>query len=104
MLRKLRRRSPTQRLIVVWDNWQTHLSADVLDCAANEAIESLWLPTSAPWTNPIEKLWRWLRQELLPQHRWATAWKTLLAQLAAFFDRFTDGSLALLRYVGLLPD
>lgn len=104
LLRKLRRRYPTQRLIVVWDNWQTHLSEAVLFCAAAEAIELLWLPTYAPWTNPIEKLWRWLRQDVLHQHRWAADWTTLLAQVAAFFDRFTDGSPALLRYVGLLPD
>ena len=27
-------------------------------------IEPVWLPTYAPWLNPIEKLWRWLRQEV----------------------------------------
>lgn len=71
--------------------------------AATLDIELLWLPTYAPWTNPIEKLWRWVRQEVVHQHRWADDWATLLAHVAAFLDRFDHDSPELLRSVGLLP-
>jgi len=40
-------------------------------------IEPVWWPTYAPWLNPIEKLWRWLRQEVRKMHRLADDWDTL---------------------------
>jgi len=104
LLRKLRAAYPDQRLFVVWDNWTVHQHPAVLEVASGLQIELLWLPTYAPWTNPIEKLWRWLRQEVLHQHRLADEWPTLKVQVAAFLDRFAVGSPELLRYVGLLPD
>ena len=63
------------------------------------------LPTYASWTNPIEKLWRWLRQEVLHLHRLADRLEELRAEVRRFLDRFALGSLELLRYVGLpVPD
>ncbi len=63
------------------------------------------LPTYASWANPIEKLWRWLRQDLLHLHRLAGDLAGLRAAVERFLERFAHGSLALLRYVGLpLPD
>lgn len=67
-------------------------------------IQLLCLPTYASWLNPIEKLWRWLRQEVLHLHRMSDAWLELKQQVGKFLDQFTDGSLELLRYCGLLPD
>ncbi len=32
-------------------------------------MQLLPIPTYAPWWNPVEKLWHWLRQEVLRQHR-----------------------------------
>jgi transposase len=37
-------------------------------------IKPVWLPTYAPWLNPIEKLWRWVRQDILKMHRWVEDW------------------------------
>jgi DDE superfamily endonuclease len=37
-------------------------------------IKPMWLPTHAPWLNPIEKLWRWMRQDVLKMHRWMKDW------------------------------
>ncbi|MBE2197018.1 MAG: transposase, partial [Anaerolinea sp.] len=31
-------------------------------------IAPLFLPTYASWLNPIEKLWRWLRADVLYNH------------------------------------
>ena len=40
-------------------------------------IEVIQLPTYAPWTNPIEKLWRWVRQSIIHLHRHTDEWKSL---------------------------
>jgi hypothetical protein len=44
-------------------------------------IEPVWLPTSAPWLNPIEKRWRWLGQDVLKLHRLADDWKATVRWL-----------------------
>lgn len=103
-LRTLRKTYPTQTLFLVWDNWPVHAHAGVLTTASELGIQLLWLPTYAPWTNPIEKLWRWLKQDLLHHHRLADQWNDLKAKVATFLDRFKAGSTDLLQYVGLLPD
>jgi transposase len=103
-VRQLRAAYPHQRVILIWDNWPVHRHAVVLAAAIEARIDLLWLPTYAPWTNPIEKLWRWLKQTLLHHHRLADHWDQLKQQVSAFLDRFAHGSSELLRYVGLLPD
>jgi transposase len=91
-----------ERLYVVQDNWSIHQHPDVLAALAElPRIEPVFLPTYAPWLNPIEKLWRWLRQTVLRNHRLAGDWQALRQRVRAFLDGFADGSLALLRYVGL---
>lgn len=103
-LRALRAADPERYLFLVWDNWPVHAHAEVLAEAARLRIRILWLPTYAPWENPIEKLWRMLKQTVLHHHRLADDWDGLKAAIAAFLDRFAHGSTDLLRYVGLLPD
>ena len=102
-LTALRRAYPTQTLLLVWDNWPVQQQPPVLARAAREAIQVLWLPTYAPWTNPIEKRWRWLKQEHRHHQRLATDWTGLQTDVAGFLNQFTHGSPALLRYVGLPP-
>jgi transposase len=65
-------------------------------------ISPVWLPTYAPWLNPIEKLWRWLRQDLLKMHRWVEDWPRVKQRGHDFLDQFAPGSPDLLRYVGLV--
>lgn len=104
LLTRLRERYPDQVLVLAWDNWPVHRHPSVLACAARLRIHLRWLPTYAPWTNPIEKLWRWMRQTCVHHHQKAERWNELKADVRAFFDQFADGSTELLRYVGLLPD
>ncbi len=120
------------RLYVVQDNWPLHTHPDVLAALMpQEAPWATWprphppnwptapspaarrldlpiqlvpLPTYASWTNPIEKLWRWLKDECLRFHRAADDLAALRQEVLAFLARFAHGSDALLRYVGLLPD
>ena len=92
-----------ERLLVVQDNWSIHTHEDVLGALTRwPRIEPVWLPTYAPWLNPIEKLWRWLRQDVLKMHRLAGDWPALRGRVNQFLGQFATGSHALLRYVGLL--
>jgi len=66
-------------------------------------IQLVFLPTYASWLNPIEKLWRWLRQKVLHLHRLSDDWLTLKQLVLDFMAQFRAGSQELLHYVGLLP-
>jgi len=92
-------------IFVAQDNWSIHKHPDVVEALHSlPQIEPVWLPTYAPWLNPIEKLWRWLRQDVLKMHRLAAHWSVLRQKVNAFLDQFAAGSQALLRYVGLAGD
>jgi hypothetical protein len=118
-----------ERLFVAQDNWPVHAHPDVLAVLEPQEyawfpklpsnwpteprpswptddlpIQLLFQPTYAPWTNPIEKLWRWLRQDHLHLHRHSDAWPTLKQRVCDFLDGFAAPSPTLLRYVGLLPN
>lgn len=93
-----------ERVVIAWDNWPVHSHPQVLAKAAELHIELLFLPTYAPWTNPIEKLWRWLQEEILSMHNLADQWAELKDRAAQFLQRFAGPSPDLLRYVGLLLD
>ena len=70
-----------ERLLVVQDNWSIHRHDDVTAALTQwPRIEPVWLPTYAPWLNPIEKLWRWLRQDVLKLHRLAGDWPAALPE------------------------
>lgn len=119
---------PGRRLYVVLDNWPVHFHPDVLAALEpqtspfpfcrppswptepgprarrlNLPIQLVPLPTYAPWANPIERLWRWLKQDVLHLHRLADDLPALRDLVLAFLARFHDPSTDLLRYVGLLP-
>lgn len=64
-------------------------------------IQIVQLPTYASWCNSIEKLWRWLKQELLHLHRSAQDLDQLREQIRSFLDGFAPSSQELLHYVGL---
>lgn len=123
-----------ERVYVVLDNWPVHFHPDVLVALEEQErryfrplppswsakpsatarkrwgqlqlpIQLVPLPTYASWCNPIEQLWRKLRQELTHLHRWAHDLSRLRAEIDRFLDQFADGSESLLRYVGLaIPD
>lgn len=91
------------RIYVVQDNWSIHRHDDVTAILATlPRITPIWLPTYAPWLNPIEKLWGWLRADVLTGHRLAGDWPALRDRVNAFVAQFRHGSPALLHYVGLL--
>ena len=108
------------------DNWPLHFHPDVLAALQpqhnpwpfpqpaswrvpprprvkrlNLPIQLLPLPTYASWCNPIEKLWRWLRQDVLHLHRFGDDWLGLRSAAGQFLDQFATASPALVRYLGL---
>jgi transposase len=94
-----------ERIFVVQDNWSIQRHEDVIAAlTALPQVEPVWLPTYAAWLNPIEKLWRWLRQDVLKMHRLAADWTTLRHHVRTFLDQFAHGSLDVLRYIGLLGE
>jgi len=122
------------RINVVLDNWPVHFHPDVLAALQPQLtrwdfprpaswsdqpsaaavrkwsqlqlpIQFVPLPTYASWLNPIEKLWRKLRQEVTHHHPWANDLPHLRDELERFLTQFAHGSEELLRYVGLkVPD
>lgn len=124
--RLLHQTYPDRQLVIVQDNWPIHAHPDVLAALQPQAflfplhlppswssqptrpippvplpIQFLFLPTYASWTNPIEKLWRLLRQEVLHLHRFGDDWPALKQRVWDFLDQFHSGSAVLLRYAGL---
>jgi transposase len=106
LYRRLDRAYPqAKRIYVVQDNWSVHAHQDIdAVLRTRPRIQRLWLPIGAWWLNPIEKLWRKLRQEVLRLHRLAEDWLAVHRAVRRFLRGFTDGSEVLLRYVGLLGD
>lgn len=120
------------RLWVVVDNWPVHAHPDLLVAFEPQVspfpvirpghwsplphpaavkkwghlalpIQLLPLPTYASWCNPIERVWRKLRQELGHLHPWADDLGQLRTALDAWLASAHQPSPDLLRYVGLAP-
>lgn len=93
-----------ERIYIALDNWPVHFQPEVLAALQHSKIVLLFLPTYAPWLNPIEKLWRKLKQEVLHLHRSHSRWKDLQARVERWLAQYESPSPDLLHYVGLLPD
>jgi transposase len=129
--RDVRAAYPNARTIyIVLDNWPVHYHPDLLVALEPQARRHLFrtpgnwpqepsasattqwgalalpiqfvpLPTYASWLNPIEKLWRWLRQDVVHHHRLADELARLRCKMDEFLRQFAAASPDLLRYVGL---
>lgn len=66
-------------IYVAQDNWPVRFHPRVLEAVAGTTIRLLRLATYPPWTDPIEKLWRWLRQDVLHQPDFGDDWPGLEA-------------------------
>jgi len=123
---KLCQAYPEREIVVIEDNWSVHYHEDLLAALQpqsfpwgmhrpafwkpkprrriqhlNLPIRLVFLPTYASWTNPIEKLWRFLKQDILHVHRYADDWPGLKRRVWDFLDQFAQDSPNLLKYVGL---
>jgi len=93
-----------KKIYIVQDNWPVHKAPEVIEIMKNYGLTPLFLPTYASWLNPIEKLWRWLKQEVLHLHPFAAALDELRHLVTEFLNQFQNGSNELFRYVGLLSE
>jgi hypothetical protein len=93
----------TQRLFVVLDNWSLHFDPHISLALQNTKLMLLRLPTYAPWTNPVEKVWLRLKQELLHHHPFGDDWTALQTAVQTWLDQWSAPSSDLLRFVGLSP-
>jgi transposase len=94
---------PDVAIIIAWDNWPPHHAEEVLATAARLNIQILYTPTYAPWTNPIEKLWDLLKDEVLRLHRLSDQWSELRVRVEKFMGKLRNPNPGLLRLVGLGP-
>jgi transposase len=92
-----------EAIYVAQDNWPVHFHPTVLGAVAGTPIRLLRLPTYAPWTNPVEKVWRKLRQEILHQHDYGDDWAGLTGAVSDWLARARDAPDGLRRYTGLRP-
>ena len=91
-----------EHIAIVLDNWPVHRSPAVQAAvAAMGRVELLFLPTYAPWLNPIEKLWALLKAEVLRLHPYAGRWTELTTAVTRFLGRYAEPSPALLVALGL---
>lgn len=88
-------------IYLIMDNWPVHFVDDVVEKAENLGLKLIRLPTYAPWTNPIEKLWLWLKRDILFLHRNSSYWIGLKNRVKSFLNKFDRKSEKLLRYTGL---
>ena len=93
-----RREQPElERLFLVLDNWSVHVSAEFRKAAAEAGVELLYLPTYASWLNPIERVWLWLRQEVLHSHTHATELEVLRGRVRTWLEAQAAPSQEMLR-------
>lgn len=91
-----------EKIYLAWDNWPNHGHPQVAGALVKQPrVEVLWLPTYAPWLNPMEKGWRWTRQRVTHAHPWSDDFREFRQQVSMELGRLANGSQELLRYVGL---
>jgi transposase len=93
-----------QWIFIVLDNWPVHFHPTISLALQKSRIVLLRLPTYAPWTNPIEQVWRKLQHDLLHLHRFEDDGLGLQAAVQLWLNQWHKPSPKLLRYVGLTPD
>ena len=114
-------------IYVVLDNWPIHFHPDVLDAMVEQTtpfafripqsweqlkpsgkysqlklpIQLVQLPTYASWLNPIERLWKWLKANLMHLHPFAFDFNELINQVDQMLSLLANGSNEILSFVGL---
>ncbi|ADI73310.1 ISA1083-3 transposase [Methanohalobium evestigatum Z-7303] len=61
-LMNIRKNNPDKRIVIILDNFRSHHAKTVVECAANNGIELVYLPPYSPELNPIEFIWKSIRR------------------------------------------
>jgi transposase len=104
LLQALLDQHPDEIIYVAWDNASTHEDDEVeaVVRAACGQLVLLYLPTYAPWLNPIEMLWRHFRREVTHCELYVSV-KALLQAAQDFFDRYNNMPQCVLSIIGAIP-
>jgi len=90
-----------ETIYVAQDNWPVHFLPPVLASLEGTPVRWLRLPTYAPWTNPVAKVWRQLKPELLHQHDYQDDWAGLQGAVEQWLQQAAQDPEELRRYTGL---
>ena len=128
-LQQIQQNYPNMKTIyLILDNWPVHFHPDVLAALEeqqypfafvqpaswkvikpaekykklNLPIQLVPLPTYASWLNPVEKIWKWLKQEVIHNHSFANNFKELKIQVSNFLQRIQKPSNQNLSVAGVL--
>lgn len=103
LLEALLEKRPDETIYVAWDNASTHEDDEIeaVVRAACGCLILLYLPTYAPWLNPIEMLWRHFRREVTHCELFEAV-KALLEAARAFFDRYNMMPQRVLSIIGAI--
>lgn len=112
---------------LVVDNWPVHFHPDVIEAlkpqqcpypyplpatwkkfkssgkyaGLNLNIELVPLPTYASWLNPVEKVWKWLKREVLHNHAYANNFNELKDIVGQFLLKIRNLGATMLSAAGL---
>ena len=103
LLEALLRKHPDETIYLAWDNSNTHEDDEVeaVVRAAAGRLVLLYLPTYAPWLNPIEMLWRHFRR-LVTHCELFVSVKALLKASQNFFDTLNKTPNDVLSIIGAI--
>lgn len=104
LLEALLEKHPHETIYLAWDNASSHEDDEIetLVRAAAGRLVLLYLPTYAPWLNPIEMLWRHFRREVTHCELFVSL-QALVAAAEAFFARYNKMPHQVLSIIGAYP-
>jgi transposase len=73
-------------VVIIWDGAPWHRAITVREKAEELGFHLMPLPGYSPDLNPIEGLWKWLREEVIQHHAYETM-RDLFDACKAFIDR-----------------
>jgi len=86
------------RLLIIWDGASWHRSQKVQAQAKKLGIELFQLPAYSPDLNPIEQLWRWMREDVTQNFCHDTL-HDLFVACHAFIARINQDPLAMIKHL-----
>ena len=87
--------SANRQLLIIWDGAPWHRSQTVRTQAQQLGIELIQLPAYSPDLNPIEGLWKWMREEVT-QHFCHVSLNDLFLDCKAFIDAINLDPIAMI--------
>lgn len=84
-----------RRVVIIWDGAPWHRANRLKEMAARRGMELLPLPSYSPDLNPIEGLWKWMREEVA-QHACHASLGELFDACKAFVEAVNRDPLAMI--------